>query len=64
MPAEVGARAPDPGVPAGEQRVVDLDARGLQLRAGGGEEKVGARQTPRGVKREAGRGIQSSASGA
>jgi hypothetical protein len=63
-PAQVRARPSDARAPTGKQRLIDRDAVGLELRPGAAEEKVRARQTPRGVKRESGLGVQSAASGA
>jgi hypothetical protein len=47
----MGACALDARTPACQQLLIDLDPAGLKLRPGGGEEKVGTRQTPRGVER-------------
>jgi hypothetical protein len=64
VPAKVCTCALDARAPTGQQQLVDLDTAGLKLRPGGGEKKIRTRQTPRGVERESGLGVQSSASGA
>ena len=58
------ARAFDARAPAGEQRVVDLDAHRLQHRAGAGKEQVAAHQTTRVVEGQGVLGVQFSVSGA
>jgi hypothetical protein len=54
----------DARAPVAEQCLIDDDTVGLELRAAAAEKKVRTRQTPRGVKRESGLGVQSAASGA